>query len=905
MPLQAGTLLGHYSITAAIGAGGMGEVYRARDTKLDREVAIKVLPASFAEDEGRVARFEREAKALAAFNHPNIATIHGFEERGDVKALVLELVEGPTLAERIAEGPLAIDETLAIARQIALALEAAHEQGIIHRDLKPANIKMRPDGVVKVLDFGLAKALQPLGGSGDPSVSQSPTITAGATELGVVMGTVAYMAPEQARGQPVDRRADIWAFGCVVFEMLSGRRAFGGGTAVDVATAVVSAEPDWTLLPSSVPPALRRILLWCLQKDTRLRLQHVGDGRVMLGEVEDGGPLAEEASAPAVRPSGWSRRVVAAWVVSVLITAAATWWSRDSLSIGPPTGSAPADAINTEEIRLRQLTGRPSSETVHSAALSPDGEQLAFATQEGIFLQIIETGEERLLLLPEELQVLEVDWLGTTDLLFSASSEASYGLYRVSVFGGTLRRVADGAWRAAVSPDASRIAYLEGAPSRLVRVSDPDGEDPRTVLDLGSEGSVWEIAWSPDSRWLLVGRWGGSIDPYDTALEAIDLESESRKERREVVTDMRFFQNWRGFLPFFWTAEDRLILGRRELEPNGSSSSLWQVPIDRATATIAGEVVPLLRLHGANPKDLSATSDGSRFAFLREHSQDDVMVGELLEDNTRLDRVIALTSDERQDSPLGWGRDSQSIIFQSTRTGAFDVFRKPLDGKRAEFLADRGADTNFLEVSDDGSSFAFFRGPELIRVPTQGGPAETLLRVDGAWPGISCDSNGERCLVGSRSPDSSEYVFHDFSFESGQGDEALRIKDHPPFTNWDVSPDGSTLVVAHRDDRLRLVDILTGEEEDLTHEVLSYGEFPVWSADGRGIFVDGGYPARGQLAKGLLYVSLDDGEAQVLRLNWGEWNHRPRPSPDGQRLAFAANFFYDANAWMLELPVDR
>src|SRR5689334_11099506 len=245
--------IAHFRITAKLGEGGMGEVWRATDTKLNRDVALKILPEAFAQDADRMARFEREAQVLASLNHPNIAAIYGVEER----AIVMELVEGPTLCDRIAQGPLALDESLGIARQIAEALEAAHEKGIVHRDLKPANVKITPDGRVKVLDFGLAKALN-LDGSSSPDVTRSPTLTAAATQAGVVIGTAAYMSPEQARGKGVDRRADIWAFGAVVYEMLTGRKAFEGETVSDVLAAVLRADIDWSALPSETPASVRR-----------------------------------------------------------------------------------------------------------------------------------------------------------------------------------------------------------------------------------------------------------------------------------------------------------------------------------------------------------------------------------------------------------------------------------------------------------------------------------------------------------------------------------------------------------------------------------------------------------------------------------------------------------------------
>ena len=264
MSLGAGARLGHYSVTAKLGEGGMGEVWRATDTQLNRDVALKILPEAFATDPDRLARFQREAQVLASLNHPNIAQIHGIEEQDGTRALVLELVEGPTLADRISKGPIPIDEALPIAKQIAEALEAAHEAGVIHRDLKPANIKVREDGTVKVLDFGLAKALDP-SPANDPS--QSPTLTAAATQMGVIMGTAAYMSPEQARGKPVDKRADIWAFGVTLYEMLTGMKPFPGDDVSQTLARVIDRDPDWDKLPATTPAALGTYLRRCLQRN--------------------------------------------------------------------------------------------------------------------------------------------------------------------------------------------------------------------------------------------------------------------------------------------------------------------------------------------------------------------------------------------------------------------------------------------------------------------------------------------------------------------------------------------------------------------------------------------------------------------------------------------------------------
>jgi serine/threonine-protein kinase len=316
--MLVGTKLGAYEVIAKLGEGGMGEVYRSRDTKLNRDVAIKVLPHLFADDAERLARFTREAQTLAALNHPNIAGVHGIEESSGVRALVMELVDGEDLSTIMARGAMPVADVLPIARQIADALEAAHDAGIVHRDLKPANIKVRGDGMVKVLDFGLAKAAGPERSHGsDPS--HSPTLTARATQMGMIIGTAAYMAPEQARGRPVDRRADIWAFGVIVYEMLTGRRAFEGEEISDVLASVLRQEIDWTALPADTPPAVRRLLRRCLEKDPRKRLSAIGDARLELDEPAD--DSVSSRPAPLATRALWRRALPLAG--TAFVTAAA------------------------------------------------------------------------------------------------------------------------------------------------------------------------------------------------------------------------------------------------------------------------------------------------------------------------------------------------------------------------------------------------------------------------------------------------------------------------------------------------------------------------------------------------------------------------------------------------------
>ena len=559
MPLTSGTKLGVYEIVSPIGKGGMGEVYRARDTKLERDVAIKVLPEEFAQDAERLARFEREAKLLASLNHPNIASIHGFEDSDGVTAIVLELVEGPTLAERIAEGPISLEETIAIAGQMAEALEAGHEAGVIHRDLKPANVKVRQDGAVKVLDYGLAKAL---GGDGpiatDSELSQSPTLTRHGTQVGVILGTAAYMSPEQAKGKSVDKRTDIWAFGAVVYEMLTGQKPFDGDDVSEILASVIKSEPDWSRLPSGVPPRLLELLKLCLEKDPGRRLRDIGDAR--LDRIEQ---------APN-DPSGLERKTAAAPYVIALVSAIVAGTIGWSLKPLPPEGAVARLSVTLppeQELYFGNFRQPPT------LAIAPDGRTIAYvATENGVRHLFVRALDDDV---SERIDGTEGargpffspdgGWLG-----FFAEDE----LRKVSLASRvpvpvcpTPGRSLGGAW-----PRADRIVFTAGDDTGLFQVSSEGGEPrPLTTID-SAAGELVHLWPTAVGSHILYAIHRGS-DQRRSAVGSVDIDTGASK----VILEGAYYA--------VATASGHLVYG--------DEVALYAAPFDIERLELTGPALPL------------------------------------------------------------------------------------------------------------------------------------------------------------------------------------------------------------------------------------------------------------------------------------------------------------------------
>jgi Tol biopolymer transport system component len=704
----------------------MGEVYRATDTNLKRQVAIKVLPYLVAGDSERLARFQREAEVLAALNHQNIAHIHGLEKSGGVTALVMELVEGPTLADRIRQGPLPLDEVLSIAKQIAHALEAAHEQGIIHRDLKPANIKVRADGVVKVLDFGLAKAMEPAVGA-SPGVSQSPTLTSPAvmTGAGVILGTAAYMSPEQARGKPVDTRTDIWAFGCVVYEMLTGRRAFEGQTVTDALAAIIEREPAWSLLPASTPSGVRRLLRRCLVKDQKRRLHDIVDARLELDEAlaEPGGDEAKSASSrPARGGMVWALALVA-----IAIAAATTGWlvaqrTRSAASGGPSV-----------EAKLERLTY--DSGVTRMPALSPDGRLLAYASDRAgkgdldIWVQQI-SGGTPLRLTDDSADDSTPDFSPDGSQVVFRSERNGGGIYVVPTLGGPARLIAQDGRRPRFSPDGSRIAYWSGqfrgnagavsGASSVYVVALSGGAPVRVLPDFQVAN---DPVWAPDGRSLLLT---GRRELTSQRAESLDWWLAPLDGGPPVKTGVFETPLLRGAgsAPGRWTSSGIFF---------SFDDDLWRVTLSRAGRLSA----PPQRLTlGVGPYVEPATGPSGEVVFARVVIQRAVERASLTNPTEPVMRLYADTGSSTWRASET--NDGSIIVFEREVGAAREIWIKNTRSGRQELVIRVPTrDQLNATVSSDGARIAYTQDSRVTGASSGTG---YVIETSGGVPRKVCDA---------------------------------------------------------------------------------------------------------------------------------------------------------------------
>jgi serine/threonine protein kinase/Tol biopolymer transport system component len=790
MPLSPGTRLGAYEIISELGSGGMGQVYRARDTRLQRDVAIKVLPDAFADDAERLARFRREAQTLAALNHPNIAHVHGLEEAGNVRALVMELVDGEDLSVLIARG-LSIEDALATAKQIADALDAAHEQGIVHRDLKPANVKVRADGTVKVLDFGLAKMADPGGSGTDGSggrTSNSPTLTAHGTQMGMILGTAAYMAPEQARGKSVDRRADIWAFGVVLYEMLTGRRLFEGDEVSDVLAAVLRQDVTWTALPATTPASIRRLLRRCLERDPRKRLSAIGDARLDIDEalnapVGSDAPAAVLPALPPVAPTLVSRLWPALAGIALTALVAMLVWPK----------AAPASSSPGALARLSILP--PPGDSIYpdstGVAISPDGTMVAFVVgsvsraQSELWVRSLET-----------MQARRLEGIDVSNLIFWSPDSRNIAFFAndklktIAVTGGRANVVCDapagrgGVWTSTneiiLAPDASgpllRVPAGGGTATPLTELKGkeyghrtpkvlPDGEHFLYAVLPGKDGKFEIIAGSlkdksrvsigfmdampvyADPGWLLYARQGVLVAvPFDAhALKVTGNAITLPDEPTSILDPATSF-----------TAAPSLSVS------DTGSLAYYSSPSMNTVATwydASGAPKGTLNVPPGHYESAAISPDGTRAVLVRSTSPSESSLW--LVDLARGGATPLSSGHGRNDSPV-WSPDGARIIFSADRTGSQNIYVKnvndtapeqPLFESDALFKnpaswspdagtfvltqLDRGTNQNVYLVDASGTK------PETLFYRTQGRDNGGPISPNSKWLAYASDESGE------------------------------------------------------------------------------------------------------------------------------------------------------------------
>ena len=732
MTLAPGTRLGPYEIMIPIGAGGMGEVYRARDTTLGRDVAVKVLPAAFTKDHDRVARFRREAQVLATFNHPNIASIHGFEETEEGVALALELVEGEDLQQRLRRGPIPKEEARAIAKQIAEGLEAAHEKGIMHRDLKPANVKVTPEGQVKVLDFGLAKAFDTEADamSGSNDVSHSPTLSRHATEAGIILGTAAYMSPEQARGKTIDKRADIWSFGVVMFEMLSGRRLFQGETASDTLAAVLRQDVDWSLLPKDLPASDRRLIERCLERDPKKRLRDIGEARLALDVAPESGRVA--AAVPG--RAGGKRGLFSMALIALI-----------AFGAGVGVGSRLRAPESRSESGLK-ITPVTASGNVISASISPDGRYVAYVEsdqgRQGLWLKQVASGQT-LRLVPDE----TVAYWGHTfspdgnSIIFGqkSASDTNGSLFSISTLGGTPKRLlSDMDSQVSFSPDGQRFAYTRlqhPTPEETsLMIASADGSNPTVLASFKLPEYIAGIffgapAWSPDGKTIVtaVGRVGkpGAETRARLVRLAVDGGAVS------TLAD----PGWVIAAQAAWLPDGRSLLAIAR-SPDQDQAQLWSVSFPE------GKVAPVT----ADLNDhriVSLTHDGRTLVSVAGQLSSSVWTLPL-KGPGKLTRVSRSTADGVNGLAFTL---AGKVAYSSYVGGIWSLWIAAADGsERNSFLTlSRGESILSPNFTDDGSLYHLVRtrsGTE-IRATTKDGSTTRVVTGDVNFDAVSVSQDGK------------------------------------------------------------------------------------------------------------------------------------------------------------------
>ncbi len=864
-PLRSSTKLGEYEVKSLLGAGGMGEVYRARDARLGRDVAIKVLPSLLSADPERLRRFEQEARAAAALNHPNILAVYQMGTYEGAPYLVSELLEGETLREQIKRGRLSIRKAIDYGVQIARGLAAAHEKGIVHRDLKPENLFVTKDGRVKILDFGLAKLKQPQPGS----ENDAPTLTE-ETEQGVVMGTVGYMAPEQVRGQTADHRADIFAFGAILYEMLAGKRAFQKPTSPETMAAILNEDPpSISQVATNIPPAMQRVVHRCLEKNPEQRFQSASDLAFALDA------LSETSGTTHARSNKEPWKISRRWAVAavlVAVVAAGLWLRFRTLR----------RSEQKHEIVERQLTANPAENSISSEAISRDGKYLAYTDflSRNLYLLAIDSGEIRQLPMPAAYQ--PIDWFPDGNHLLM--SGANGDLWKMSTWESSLRRLwGSSTSGAALSPDGSHIAFVKD--SRELWTMGGDGEEPRRIL--ASDSPDYQgIAWSPMGQRLAYLRTHGTFDKGDVTIETCDL---SGGAPTVVLSDPRMWGE-NGILPIAWAPDGQILYS---IFSSDTESSLWGRMADPTTGKPSGDASRLAGWKNFAASNPQASADGKRLIAVRGHIENGIYIGDLAFGSKGF-TPHRFAPEDWYDIVDDWTHDSKAILFSTKRNGRWTILKQAIDAKTPETLI-AGSENYFsptlssqgtlLYTATASPDWARDTTARLMSTPEHGGARSTLMIGRNRY---RCGSPASpRCVVSELKD--RQLAFFELDPVKGRGEELARIADYQGFDpGWDLSPDGARLAIVDHGQAKGEIQILSLADRKVT--VLPVRDWKWqslqnirWAADGKGLF------ALTQSASSFALLAIDaNGNSRILyEIPAGAgWVDSIVPSPDGRFLAF-------------------
>lgn len=910
-----GRKFSHYRVLDIVGGGGMGLVYRAEDLKLGRQVALKFLPEELGNDVKALERFEREARAASALDHPNICAIYEFGEQAGQPFLVMPLLEGQTLRDQIAQqAPLTSAVLIGIAIQIAEGLDAAHQKGIIHRDVKPANIFVTREGQAKILDFGLAKLASGLSGEWQ-NLGVLPPASAGGKEIsrelpppstldfsisltGLAMGTAGYMSPEQTRGEKLDARTDLFSFGLVLYEMATGKRAFSGNSRPELQQAILTQTPSPArVLNPLLPAKLESIINRALEKDREARYQSAAEMRIDLQSLQ-----RELQPKPRVQ----SRAIAAAGVALLFFATTAFWF----------TTRQPRSPAALPELKVQQLTSNSSENLVGSGAISPDGKYLAYTDRVGMYVKRIETGETQIIPPPAEIRRNTVDWgvalwlpdgkgflVNAFPLGGDTTFRSSHGtsIWIVSLSGGPPRKIRDEAYMDSISPDGSLFSFETNKGSygdREIWVMRSDGEQARKVFEIGENGSLEGLTWSRDGqRVIYLGQDGPDKDYY---FVNSDLKG------GPLTKILPPFET-NGMGGYLWLPDGRFIYRVDESGFRLPTCNLWQTRMNSRGTKFIAKPQRLTNFAEVCAIPTSVTSDGKRLAVFEWRPHSSVFVGDLQAGGTRITAPTRLTLEESWNDPSAWTADSTAVLFNSNRTGVVALFKQSLGQDTAEALITLREKENLSSagLSPEGSWILYTVSPadsgpsvpdKLMRVPIAGGSPQLVLTAHFVERPRCARSPSTLCAVAERSADRKQLVFTAFDPVKGRGRELAKSDtDATADYHWDLSPDGTRIaLLKHREGRVQILSLIGRAPQEITAKGWNTLSSVVWAADGKSLFVSS-YTERGA---DMLHMDLQ-GNIRLLWEHAGGIEVYGVPSPDGRHLAMRG-WSVEGNMWMME-----